>query len=543
MKSEDIRKKWKEFWEWSPRDHKELKPASLVPQQDKTSLFTVAWMQQLVPYLSWKPHPDGKRLYNIQKCIRTPDIDEIGDERHLTMFEMMWNWSLGDYFKEESLKWSVEFLTKVCGIPLERIWATIFWWNKQLWLWEDIQSRKILNKLWIQDERIRALEDNWWGPAWEVGPCWPDCEFYVDRWDEFWPADWLMDDNPRYTEIWNNVFMEFYKNSDWSFSKLPQQNVDTWMWLERLAMILQNKNTIFETDLFEWILKNIEKFTEKKYPPFYKNENDLNNQEKQITRRFRIITDHLRWSLFLIADGVIPSNEARWYVLRRLIRRAFYNIYLLNKSANYKNLVYEVANWVKQKYGPFWTNLNNIEPLVEILLSEIDKFNKTIQKWLKLIEEEILKIKQSWEKEISGEILFKLYDTYGFPFELSKEIAEVEELTVDEKWFKQLLKQAKEKSRQNAKNVFKRWIDWWKYLEWIPPTKFIWYDSLELENPKLLKYFEIEGNKIYVFDKTPFYAESWWQTADKWKIILDDGTVLNVIDVQNIWGVYLHFIN
>ena len=543
MKSEDIRKKWKEFWEWSPRDHKELKPASLVPQQDKTSLFTVAWMQQLVPYLSWKPHPDGKRLYNIQKCIRTPDIDEIGDERHLTMFEMMWNWSLGDYFKEESLKWSVEFLTKVCGIPLERIWATIFWWNKQLWLWEDTQSRKILNKLWIPDERIRALEDNWWGPAWEVGPCWPDCEFYVDRWDEFWPADWLMDDNPRYTEIWNNVFMEFYKNSDWSFSKLPQQNVDTWMWLERLAMILQNKNTIFETDLFEGILKSIEKFTEKKYPPFYKNENDLNNQEKQITRRFRIITDHLRWSLFLIADWVIPSNEARWYVLRRLIRRAFYNIYLLNKSANYKNLVYEVANWVKQKYGPFWTNLNNIEPLVEILLSEIDKFNKTIQKWLKLIEEEILKIKQSWEKEISGEILFKLYDTYGFPFELSKEIAEVEKLTVDEKWFKQLLKQAKEKSRQNAKNVFKRWIDWWKYLEWIPPTKFIWYDNLELENPKLLKYFEIEGNKIYVFDKTPFYAESWWQTADKWKIVLDDGTVLNVIDVQNIWGVYLHFIN
>jgi len=543
MKSEDIRKKWKEFWECPSRNHKELKPASLVPQQDKTSLFTVAWMQQLVPYLSWKPHPDGKRLYNIQKCIRTPDIDEIGDERHLTMFEMMWNWSLGDYFKEESLKWSVEFLTKVCGIPLERIWATIFWWNKQLWLWEDIQSRKILNKLWIPDERIRALEDNWWGPAWEVGPCWPDCEFYVDRWDEFWPADWLMDDNPRYTEIWNNVFMEFYKNSDWSFSKLPQQNVDTWMWLERLAMILQNKNTIFETDLFEGILKSIEKFTEKKYPPFYKNENDLNNQEKQITRRFRIITDHLRWSLFLIADGVIPSNEARWYVLRRLIRRAFYNIYLLNKSTNYKNLVYEVANWVKQKYGPFWTNLNNIEPLVEILLSEIDKFNKTIQKWLKLIEEEILKIKQSWEKEISGEILFKLYDTYGFPFELSKEIAEVEKLTVDEKWFKQLLKQAKEKSRQNAKNVFKRWIDWWKYLEWIPPTKFIWYDNLELENPKLLKYFEIEGKKIYVFDKTPFYAESWWQTADKWKIVLDDGTVLNVIDVQNIWGVYLHFIN
>ena len=542
MKSEQIRQEWKKFWESEPRNHKELKPAPLVPEWDKTSLFTVAGMQQLVPYLSWKPHEDGKRLYNIQKCVRTPDIDEIGDERHLTMFEMMWNWSLGDYFKKESLTWSVEFLTKVCGIPLEKIWATIFWWSKELGLEEDKEARKILNELGIPNERIRAMEENWWGPAGEIGPCGPDCEFYVDRWEEFWPADWLMDDNDRYTEIWNNVFMEFYKNEDWTFTKLPQQNVDTGMGLERLAMILQWKKTIFETDLFEWIIKAIEKGTGIKYPPYSVDEDKLSESEKQITRRFRIITDHLRWSLFLVADGVIPSNEARGYVLRRLIRRAFYNLYLLNKEIDYKKVVKDIYKAVEEKYWQFRTNLQNNENLVKIIINEMEKFEKTIQRWLKLIEEEIERLKNQWKDTIEWEIIFKLYDTYGFPFELTKEIAENEWLKIDEKWFKEYMQQAKEKSKANAKDVFKRWIDWAKYLEGIPPTEFVGYEQLELENPKVLKYFEVEWNKIYIFDKTPFYAEWGGQTWDKWEIILDDGKVLKVKDVKKFAGVYLHFV-
>ncbi len=542
MKSEEIRKKWKEFWESSPRNHKELKPAPLVPEGDKTSLFTVAGMQQLVPYLSWKPHPDGKRLYNIQKCVRTPDIDEIWDERHLTMFEMMGNWSLGDYFKKESLTWSVEFLTKVCGIPLERLGATIFGGDEKLGLPEDEEARKILNELGIPNERIRPMKENWWGPAGEVGPCWPDCEFYVDRWDEFWPADWLMDDNPRYTEIWNNVFMQFYKEKDWNFKLLPTKNVDTWMGLERLAMILQNKNTIFETDLFEWIIKAIEKFTEKSYPPYTKKENNLNEEEKQITRRFRIITDHLRWSLFLVSDGVLPSNEWRGYVLRRLIRRAYYNAYLLNNNIDFENLVKEVAKAIEIKYGPFRDNIKNLDSSVGIVIWEMRKFSSTIQKWLKLILDEIKNLKAEGKDLLDWEILFKLYDTYGFPFELSKEIAEAYGLKVDEKWFKQKMLQAKEKSRQSAKDVFKRGIDWAKYLEWIPPTEFVGYDNLQLDNPKLLKYFEVEWNKIYIFDKTPFYAEWGGQTWDKGQIILDDWTILKVKDVKKVWGVYLHFV-
>ena len=542
MKSEQIRKQWWKFWEESPRNHKELKPAPLVPQGDKTSLFTVAGMQQLVPYLSGKPHEDGTRLYNIQKCVRTPDIDEIGDERHLTMFEMMWNWSLGDYFKKESITWSVEFLNKVCNIPLEKIWATIFGGSKELWLDEDKEARNILNECGIPDSRIRAMEENWWGPAGEVGPCGPDCEFYVDRWEEFWKADWLMDDNDRYTEIWNNVFMQFYKNDDGSFTPLPAQNVDTGMGLERLAMILQWKKTIFETDLFEWIIKVIENQTWLKYPPYTVDEDKLNKEEKWITRRFRIITDHIRWSLFLISDGVLPSNEWRWYVLRRLIRRAFYNMYLLNKDIDYKKTVKEIYKAVEEKYGQFRTNLQNNETLSDIIITEMEKFERTISKWLKLLEEIIKTIEDVNSDTIEWEVIFKLYDTYGFPFELTKEIAEEKELNVDEKWFKKYMQEAKNKSKANAKWVFSRWIDWAKYLEWIQPTEFVWYDNLELENPKLLKEIEIDWQKIYVFDKTPFYAEWGWQTADTWEIELDDGTVLKVQDVKKVAGVYLHFV-
>jgi len=540
MNSEQIRKNWKNFWEDKTREHKQLSPAPLIPQWDNTSLFTVAWMQQLVPYLSGKSHPNWKRLYNIQKCIRTPDIEEIGDERHLTMFEMMWNWSLGDYFKKESLTWSVEFLTKVCKIPLEKIGATIFAWNKELGLGEDIEARKILNNLGIPDERIRAMKENWWWPAGEVWPCWPDCEFYIDRGDEFWKSDWLMDDNDRYTEIWNNVFMEFYKNSNQTFTKLPQNNVDTWMGLERLTMILQNKNTIFETDLFKGIINIIEKYTNNKYPPYFKKENNLTMKEKEITRRFRIITDHIRWSLFLIADWVFPSNEARGYVLRRLIRRAFYQMYLLNKEIDYEKSIVDIHQAVLDKYWDFRPNLQKDN--TDIIINEIKKFKNTISKWLKLLNEIIKTIKDTNWNIIDGEIIFKLYDTFGFPFELTKEIAESENLNIDIKWFKKHMDKARQMSKIDAKNTFKRWIDWAKYLENIPPTEFIWYNKLETEDSKLLKKIEIDGKQIYIFDKTPFYAEWGWQTWDKWEIILNDGTILKVKDVKKIAGVYLHFI-
>ena len=537
MLSENIRKSWNSFWLNS--NHKELRPSPLIPQWDNTSLFTVAWMQQLVPYLSWKAHKDWKRLFDIQKCIRTPDIDEIWDERHLTMFEMMWNWSLWDYFKKEAITWSIEYLTKVCNIPLEKLWATIYAWDKKLWLKEDLEARKILNKLWIPDERIRPMKENWWGPAGEVGPCGPDCEFYYDRGDKFWLNDWLLDDNDRYTEIWNNVFMEFYKDKNWKFEKLSQQNIDTGMGLERLAMILQNKNTIFETDLFKGIIKTIEKYTQLSYLPYIKKESEFNKKENEVIRRFRIITDHIRASLFLISDGVIPSNEWKGYVLRRLIRRAFYNMYLLNKNIDYKKFIYSMYEAIENKYWKFRKNLKNNKTLADIIINEISKFEKTIQKWLKLLNEELEKIS---DDVIDGETCFKLYDTFGFPFELTKEIWESRSYKVDEDWFKKHMKKAKELSKKDAKNVFKRWIDWAAYLQGISPTQFVGYDKLEEENMKVLKYFEVDNQKIYIFDKTPFYAEWGGQTGDKWKLILDDGTEIKIKDVQKVAWVYLHFV-
>lgn len=539
MLSEKIRFWWKDFREDKSRNHQELTPASLVPFKDKTSLFTVAGMQQLVPYLSGKEHPQWKRLFDIQKCIRTLDIDEIGDERHLTMFEMMGNWSLWDYAKEDSITWSVEFLTKVCNIPLEKLGATIYSWDEKLNLSEDLQARKILNEAWIPDSRIRPMQENWRWPAWEVWPCGPDCEFYYDRGENFGPSDWLMDENDRYTEIWNNVFMEFYKDQDWNFTQLPQNNVDTWMWLERLVMILQNKETIFETDLFSWLIENIEKFTNFKYPPYSKKENTFSQKEHEITRRFRIITDHFRASFFLVADGVLPSNEWRWYVLRRLIRRAYYNLYLLNDKFDHVNFLQSIYQVLGKKYWTFRTNITNNSSLVDIISNEISKFKNTIQKWIKLFDDFAKTIEN---ETISGEICFKLYDTFGFPLELTKEIWQNQNLKIDEKWFFELMEQAKQKSKNASKDNFKRWENRAKYIEWIEPTQFVWYDNLYLEDAKVLKKFELDGQQIYIFDKTPFYAESWGQTADKWQIELDNGQILEIKDVQSIAGVYLHFV-
>lgn len=539
MLSEKIRKKWKKFRLEEERNHKELVPASLIPFNDKTSLFTVAGMQQLVPYLSGKKHPQWKRLFDIQKCIRTLDIDEIWDERHLTMFEMMGNWSLWDYSKKESISWSLEFLVDVCNIPMEKLWATIYSWDEKLWLKEDSESREILKNLWIPDSRIRAMKENWRWPAWEMWPCGPDCEFYYDRGENFGPSDWLMDDNDRYTEIWNNVFMEFYKNQDWKFDKLPNKNVDTWMWLERLAMILQEKDTIFETDLFNWIIDVIEKFTNLKYPPYSIKESELSPKDQEITRRFRIIIDHFRASFFLVADGVLASNEWRWYVLRRLIRRAYYNIYLLNNKVSHNDFLQSMYEAIESKYWEFWTNLKNNKNLVISISNEVSKFKNTIQKWIKLFEEFSQNAK---ENTIDWQVCFKLYDTFGFPLELTKEICQSQNLKIDEKWFFELMNEAKERSKQAWKSSFKKWEDRAKHIKWIEPTKFLWYENLSVEDIKVLKKIEIDWQEIYIFDKTPFYAESGGQTADKWRFELDNGQSLNIKDVQNIAGVYLHFV-
>lgn len=553
LTSEQIRDLWKSFWESPEQNHKEVKPASVVPDSaDKTVLFTTAWMQQLVPYLVGKPHPLGKRVYNIQKCVRTWDIEDVWDERHLTFFEMMWNWSLWDYFKKEAINWSYNFLTKYLKIEHDRIWATVFQWEGNI----PVDEESISYWKWhgIIDAHIRRLssKDNFWWPAWEVGPCGPCSEMYVDRWPDWGPEDWNIWDNDRYIEVWNDVFMEFYKDENWSYTKLAQQNVDTGMWLERITMVLQWKETVFETDLFEWILKTVEKYTNHQYAPYLKKDKEFNDEERQITKRFRVIADHIRSSVFMIWDWIIPSNEWRWYVLRRIIRRMAYNLDLLNKGVNFESFATEIINWIEVKYWKYRKEISiNKSSIISTLVKEVEQFRKTIENWIKEFDKIVSEIKKSDTPNrnyLTWTEAFKLYDTYGLPIDVIEEIAFQKWFTekglhpVPRKDFEIAMEQAREKSREGTKDMFKRWIDWAKYLEWVNTTQFVWYDKLEESDVKLIKEIDVNWQKVLVFDKTPFYAESGGQTWDKWEITLDDGRKFKVIDVQKYAWVFLHFV-
>lgn len=548
MNSKDIRKAWHDFWE--SQGHKESKPSSLVPDSsDKTVLFNTAWMQPLVPYLMGKPHPMWKRVYNIQKCVRTWDIEDVWDERHLTCFEMMWNWSLWDYFKKEAIEWSYDFLTKYLKIPHDKLWVTVFEWNATIPM--DQEAINFWLSKWISPDRIRKLsaKDNFWWPAWEVGPCGPCTEIYYDRWDAYGPADWDLGENDRYTEIWNNVFMEFYKDQTGNYTKLAQQNVDTWMGFERIAMALQDKETIYETDIFESIIRVIEKHTHVTYPALLKKEEKFSTEEKSLTIRFRIIADHIRSSSFILWDWVIPSNEWRGYVLRRIIRRLYLSYAMLMGGENqfdkafnsFEGFFDDIQQSIIDGLGNSRIELvQNKKTIKEQFMKEIESFQRTIHKWFSYFNESISD--KNWQKVITGNDAFKLYDTYWFPIELTLEIAQQKGISVDKEWFANEMETAKEKSRQWTKDAFKRWIDWSKYLDWIPETVFVGYNTTLFENAKLLKEFEVEWKNILIFDKTPFYATGWWQTFDTWSITLDDWRSFTVIDVQKYAGVFLHFV-
>lgn len=545
MKSELVRQLWSQFWESPEQWHKLVSPSSLVPDsQDKTVIFNTAGMQQLVPYLTGKSHSLGKRIYNIQRCVRTNDIDDIGDERHLSMFEMMGNWSLWDYFKKESLTWSIRFLTEVIGIDISRIGATIFVGKN--WIPKDLEAKNILLTLGIPEERIKELdEDNFWGPAGTIGPCGPCSEIYVDRWDDYGPNDRNLWVNDRFIEVWNNVFMEYYKDEKGVYTKLSQQNVDTGMGFERLMMIIQWKETIFETDIFEGIIKTIEEFFGNVYPPYNTLENNFSSEQKTLTRSFRIITDHVRSSVFLMADGVIPSNEGRGYVLRRLIRRMYYHMIKINKNSYLSwdavaQCIELLVGNIALKYSTAYSHIDyNKTHITYGLITEIWQFQEALKRWEKVLEE-IVKTQQT--KIISGTNAFLLYDTYGFPIELTQEVAINFWFTVDLNWFSQELEIAKDKSRKSSSQMFKKSLDWAKYLEWIPQTKFLWYIDVTLVKFSLLKEIDLEWAKVLVFDSTPFYAESGGQTSDKGSIELDDGRIFEVVDVQKYAWVFLHFV-
>lgn len=434
MKAIEIRNKYLNFFK--NHGHVVIPSAPLIPENDPSVLFTTAGMQPLVPYLLGEPHPAGTRLTDYQKCVRTNDIDEVGDNRHLTYFEMLGNWSLGDYFKEESIQMSYDFLTKELGIPVEKLSVTCFAGDKDCA--RDEVTASCWKKAGIPEERIYYFgkDDNWW-IAGETGPCGPDTEMFYDTGKPKCSPEC----NPscgcgKYVEIWNNVFMEFYKDENCKYSKLKQHNVDTGLGLERMTMLLEGKETPFETELFAPIMDKLV---------------ELQKVDNIASRR--IVAEHLRSSMMIICDGGRPSNVDRGYILRRLIRRMVRHMNKLQISLDELSTLIDInVENLKEMYPALEANKETIK---NVILEEKDKFVKTLEKGEKEFAKEVGQVKEQGENTVPGKVVFRLYDTYGFPPEVTEELATENGMKIDKEGFDKLFKEHQEKSRAGSEQKFK----------------------------------------------------------------------------------------
>ncbi len=432
MKAIEIRNKYLNFFK--RHGHSVIPSAPVIPENDPSVLFTTAGMQPLVPYLLGQKHPSGTRLTDYQKCVRTNDIDEVGDNRHLTYFEMLGNWSLGDYFKEESIAMSYEFLTEELGIPAEKLSVTCFAGD------EDCEKDMVAYEAWkkagIPDERIYFFgkDDNWW-IAGEEGPCGPDTEMFYDTGKEKCSEEC----NPscgcgKYVEIWNNVFMEFYKDKN-GYSKLAQQNVDTGLGLERMAMLLQGKQTPFEIELFSPVMDKL-----------------VELQKVDNIQSRRIVAEHLRSSMMIINDGGAPSNVDRGYILRRLLRRMTRHLNNLGIDLNLLPEIITISiEALKELYPELETNKDEI---INVIVAEKDKFMKTLQNGEREFEKVVNRTRNAGKTVLDTEAVFNLYETYGFPPEMTEELAKEQGLEVDMSDYQRLFKEHQDKSRLGSDQKF-----------------------------------------------------------------------------------------
>ena len=440
--SADLRAMFLKFFQ--DHGHAVISSASVIPENDPTVLFTTAGMHPLVPYLMGQKHPAGTRLTDVQKCVRTGDIEDVGDFSHLTFFEMLGNWSLGDYFKKEMIPWSWEFLTseKYLGLPKDRLAFTVFAGDKDCP--RDDESADLWRSCGVADDHIFYLpkENNWWGPAGVTGPCGPDTEMFIITDKE--PCG--PDCSPacscgRYLEIWNDVFMQYNKKEDGTFEPLAQKNVDTGMGLERTICVLNGKKSVYETDLFENILGKIAELSGKTY-----------GSDEATTKAFRIIADHMRTSTFIMGDdrGVSPANVDQGYVLRRLIRRAVRYGMELGMPDGFTG---EIAKVIIDQYKDVYPELKRNEAFVlEQLALEETRFAKTLKQGNREFEKLAQRVKDG---RIDGESAFHLYDTYGFPVEMTCELAKDAGLTVDMEGFKECFKKHQATSQAGAEQRFK----------------------------------------------------------------------------------------
>lgn len=439
LKSYELREKYLQFFK--ERGHAVIASASLIPENDPTVLFTTAGMHPLVPYLMGQKHPEGTRLCDVQKCVRTVDIDEVGDESHCTFFEMLGNWSLGDYFKKESIAWSYQFLTEVLGIDPNRLAISVFAGDEDAP--RDEESASYWQTAGIKKEQIFYLpkKNNWWGPAGITGPCGPDTEIFIDTGKQKCGPDCSPAcDCGKYLEIWNNVFMQYFKNANNTFTPLQQKNVDTGMGLERTVATLNGLSNVYETDLFADAMALIEEHTT----------NGLDREQN--VRAMRIVADHTRTATFLLGDprSVTPSNVDQGYILRRLIRRA---IRLGRKLGLEKGFLCELSALYAKQYQNAYPELwEKKEFIAAELAAEEEKFLKTLEQGEKELEKVLSFIKGD---TLNGKTAFRLYDTYGFPIEITAEICAEKGFKVDLEGYAGAEKEHQQKSKMGAEQKFK----------------------------------------------------------------------------------------
>lgn len=514
------------------KGHLRVPSSSLIPD-DPTVLLTTAGMQQMIPYFLGVETPPSRRLTSAQKCFRTTDIDKVGNERTLTFFEMLGNFSVGDYFKRGAIEFAWEFLTQVVKLPAERLHPTVHPEDKEApKLWSEIAG--------IPDEDIVRLEDNWWGPPGDSGPCGPDSEIYYDRGVEHGCG--RADCKPgceceRFLEIWNLVFMEFYQDLEGSRTPLPRKNIDTGLGLERLTMVLQGKESIFDTDAFRVIIDRFAALANTAY-----------GKDEKTDISLRVIADHARALVFLAADGVLPSNEGRGYIFRRILRRAVRHGRLLGLD---KPFLAEAADTVINLMSGHYVELDQRrDRIVEILSLEEKKFGLTLNAGLSLLNNMLEDLKQRGRTVLSGEDAFKLYDTHGFPLELTQEVAAEHGFTIDVSGFEQSMQQQQERSR--AASAFTRGRDdeaLAEVLKRVGPTAFTGYEGVTgsgkvvglVVDGEEAESISAPQEALVVLDSTPFYAESGGQIGDRGDISESMG-VFQVEDTRRpLKGLIVHY--
>src|ERR671922_2538957 len=531
MKIAEIRETFLSFFERN--GHLRMPSASLIPAREDTStLLTIAGMQPFKPYFRGDEEPPRDRLASCQKCFRTPDIDEVGNtRRHLTFFEMLGNWSFGDYFKRESIAWGLELSVEVLGIDRELIWVSVFGGDEELGLGPDEESIEIWKEVGMPEERIVLLprSENFW-QAGEIGPCGPSTEMHLDRGEELGgPDERPGDDTDRFVEYWNHVFMSYELKQDGSLAELPMNNVDTGMGLERVAAILQGVGSVFETDAFRPLVDLAEELSGRSY-----------GEERATTRAMRIIADHSRGMTFLLADGVVPSNEDRGYVLRRVMRRAVQQGRALGLESPWLAQVAERT--IEMMAGGYPELARERETILRWVGDEETAFGRTLDRGTALLSQLVAEAQAQGTSWIDAADAFKLHDTYGFPYDLTKELLAEQGLSVDDAGFEALMDEQRQRARTGAEPATEdRHGAVISFVNSAPESRFVGYETLDALTSVAAAAPVEDGERseagsalaLVKLEESPFYAEGGGQVADTGLVRWDGGEARG-LDVYRI---------